>query len=243
MRNMTSPTYYPMGDQAIVAQFENELSITVNKLVQNFSQLIKQKDIMGIEQLLPGFNNLTISYNPSIIKYDELVTVLRKLEDNFAEVENNEVNIVHIPVVFGGEYGLDLVEISKHSGLSPNEVVDLLTAKPYYIYLIGFIAGYPYCGDLDARLCLPRRSTPRLKVNKGTVQIANQLTGIFTLTAPSGWHLLGWTPMDMFNPYHEPPTLLSGGNYIQYVSISAKEAEKWDDIRQREWDQQWNLQK
>lgn len=200
-----------MGDQAIVAQFENKLSLQVSRSVQSFAHLIKKSELIGIKHLLPAFNNLTICYDPTIIEYHKLIDKLRSLE-----------------------------EISRRSGLSSEEVIKLLHSKPYFVYMIGFIAGYPYCGDIDERLALPRRSNPRIKVKKGTIQIVNQQTGIFTITAPSGWHLVGWTPMEMFNPNVDPPSMFRGGDYVQYIPIDAGEAENWNEQRQREWDQKWN---
>lgn len=229
-----------MGDQAVVAQFENKLSLQVSRRVQSFAHLIKKSELIGIKHLLPAFNNLTICYDPTIIEYHELIDKLRSLEEDISENVVTESKTLHIPVVFGGEHGPDLEEISRRSGLSSEEVIKLLHSKPYFVYMIGFIAGYPYCGDIDERLALPRRSNPRIKVKKGTIQIVNQQTGIFTITAPSGWHLVGWTPMEMFNPNVDPPSMFRGGDYVQYIPIDAGEAENWNEQRQREWDQKWN---
>jgi inhibitor of KinA len=235
-----SPSYFPMGDQAVVIQFENDVLIPISRRVQTFAHLIKHHQIPGVKQLLPAFNNLTVCYDPIIIEFDKLVERLRYLEGNVSEYVDFNSKTIHIPTAFGGEYGPDLKEISMKAGLSTEEVIKILHSKPYFVYMIGFIAGYPYCGDIDQRLALPRRSNPRLKVEKGTIQIVNNLTGIFTMTAPSGWHMVGWTPTEMFNPYREPPSMLRAGDYVQYVPISAKEAERWNEKRQREWDQEWN---
>lgn len=234
------PSYKPMGDHVVVAQFENTISLQVSRRVHAFAQSIKSNQLKGIEHLIPGFNNLTICYDPVMIGYHELIDQLESLEGEISESERNEGKTIHIPVVFGGSYGPDLEEVSKRAGLSPEEVIDLLQSKRYFVYMIGFIAGYPYCGDIDERLAIPRRSTPRVKVNKGTIQIANQQTGIFTMTAPSGWHLVGWTPMNTFDPYMDPPSLIRAGDYVQYVRIDAKEAQQWDEERQREWDEKWH---
>jgi len=236
----SSPLFFPMGEQAIVVQFENEVSLEVSHHVQKFIHLIKESGVPGITQLLPAFNNLTVCYDPAIADYDQLLEYLKSLETSSLEMKDLHSKTVNIPVVFGGEYGPDLDIIARHADLTEQEVVNKLLSKSYFVYMIGFIAGYPYCGDIDPMLSLPRRTNPRLKVEKGTIQIVNNLTGIFTMTAPSGWHLMGWTPMNMFNPYNDPPSLLQAGDHVKYVPISASEAEQWDAKRQRKWDQEWN---
>lgn len=229
-----------MGEQAIVVQFENKASIEVSRQVQTFAHLINSNPIAGVNQLIPAFNNLTVLYNPKMIGYYELLEKLQEIEKLNSEEVDFKSKIIHVPVVFGGEFGPDLEEISKNANLSIEEVINLIHSKSYFVYMIGFIAGYPYGGDIDQRLSMPRRSNPRVRVKKGTVQIANNLTGICTMDSPSGWHLVGWTPMEIFNPFEEPPCILQGGNYIKYIPIDKNEAELWNEKKQREWDQEWN---
>lgn len=117
----------------------------------------------------------------------------------------------------------------------------MLHSKSYYVYMIGFIAGYPYCGNIDEKLRFKRRSNPRMSVKKGTVQIADKQVGIFTMDAPSGWHLVGWTPMEVFNPHHLPPGLLNAGDYVKLEPVSADFVQSWDEERQKEWNREWNM--
>ncbi|MFC5590482.1 5-oxoprolinase subunit PxpB [Sporosarcina soli] len=236
-----TPLYFPMGDQAIVIQFEHVISLETNKRVHTTAHLIETREIRGITQLIPAFNNLTVCYDPVLIGFGELITELKKLEEYDLEQVEIQSKTLHIPVVFGGRYGPDLEEIANHAKLTIEEVVALLQSKRYFTYMIGFIAGYPYCGDIDSRLSLPRRANPRVKVEKGTIQIVNNLTGIFTMTAPSGWHIVGWTPMEIFNPKSDPPSLLQAGDYIQYVPVSEEEVQQWDQDSQKAWDQKWNM--
>jgi inhibitor of KinA len=235
--------YVPLGDQTLVVQFENILSIRVSRSVQSLAHLIEQQAIPGVTELIITFNTLAVCYDPIKITYSKLLDKLQSLEGHTFQSEETASKNVYIPVAFGGEYGLDLEDVSKQVGLSPEEVVQKLCSQLYYVYMIGFIAGSAYGGDIDDQLVLPRRSSPRVKVKKGSVSIANKQTTIYTINSPGGWHLLGWTPMEMFNPYREPPGLLLAGDYIQYIPITADEAERWDNQRQREWDLEWNSSK
>ncbi len=230
-----------MGEQAAVVQFEDDISIDTSKRVQTFAHLMKTNHIFGVTQLIPAFNNLTVCYDPIKIDYASLLSNLEELALKEHDHIDFESKTIHVPVAFGGEYGPDLAEISEKTGMDTDEIIMNLQEKSYYVYMIGFIAGYPYCGDIDKRLNLPRRPNPRQKVVKGSIQIVNHLTGIFTMTAPSGWHIVGWTPMEIFNPHTEPPSIIQAGDSIQYVSISAKEAQQWNEIKQREWNEKWNM--
>ncbi|WP_019122840.1 5-oxoprolinase subunit PxpB [Brevibacillus massiliensis] len=235
-----SLSYLPLGDQTVMIRFENRLSAEVNSRVRSFAHVITERKIAGVERLIPAFNSLAVCYNPVVISYQELVDELKALEGGISKELGTNGKTVCIPVTFGGTYGPDLPEVSEKTGLPPEEVVRILQSKPYLVYMVGFIAGFPYCGDIDERLVLPRRATPRLKIPKGTIAIANQQLGLYTIESPGGWHLVGWTPMETFHPYAEPPSLLVSGDYVQCIPISAEEADAWDEQRQRKWDQEWN---
>lgn len=235
------PVYFPMGEQAIVAQFEKIISIQESRKVQSFMHVIGKKQIPGVTDLLPAFNNLTICYDPIVIRYDELLDELKRLENEITEEERDESKTIHIPVTYDQKYGIDLDEIARKADLTTDEVVKEIHTKEYFVYMIGFIAGYPYCGNIDERLRFKRRDNPRVKCKKGTIQIVDKQIGIITMEAPSGWHLIGWTPMEIFNPNHLPPGLLGAGNYVKYVPISLQEAEAWSEGHQKEWDREWNM--
>lgn len=238
--NQHKPTYVPMGDQILVAQFEDRLSIEVNRRALAFARIVKNQNINGIKQIIPTIHCVSIRYDPTILSFARLVKELKRLEESDTEVATLS-KTVHIPVVFGGAYGPDLADVSKQVDLSPADVIQQVQSKPYYVYMVGFIAGLPYLGDLDERLLLPRRSTPRLKVPQGSVAIADKLTTIYPVESPGGWHLLGWTPMEIFNPHHNPPNRLAPGDHVQYVPITAQQGEQWDEQKQSEWDQAWNM--
>jgi len=236
----SAPTYVPLGEQALIVQYEKVISIQVTRRVQSCAHIIENNKIPGIQQVIPSYNCITIYYDPITIAFDKLVEKLRCLDEDHSELPLIESKTIHLPVVFGGNYGPDLEEVSQQTGFSPEEVIQLLQSKSYFVYMIGQFAGFPYCGDIDERLSVGRRSSPKLKVEKGTVLIVNNQTGVYPMTAPSGWHMVGWTPMEMFNPYREPPSLLRAGDCIQYIPIRADQAERWDEKRQREWDEEWN---
>jgi inhibitor of KinA len=106
--------------------------------------------------------------------------------------------------------------------------------------MLGVIASFPYCGDVNSRLALKRRPSPRIRVEKGSIAIANRQTIIIPLASPSGWHMIGRTPMDTFNPSLHPPSPFLAGDYLKFEPISPQEAESWNDSKQSEWNEKWN---
>lgn len=238
-----SLSYIPMGEKTIIIKFEDILSPKVNKCVRSLSQIITERNIEGIERLIPAFNSLAVCYNPIIIKFNKLVEQLKELEDSINDERDIKGNKIFIPVVFGGDYGPDLEEVAERTNLSSRDVVGIIQSKPYLVYMVGFIAGFPYCGDLDERLILPRRSNPRIKIPKGSIAIANEQIGLYTISSPGGWHIVGWSPMETFNPHHEPPSIINAGDNVQLVQINSEEADSWNEQRQREWDLKWNSQR
>lgn len=240
------PKFVPLGDQVIVAQFEKELSLGINQKVLSFAEEVEGVKIPGVTQIIPTFCTVAIRYNPLKITYKALTEELEIIKSGivFDQTKDNKPkNIVHIPVVYGGEYGPDLAYVAKNTGLNIDEVVRLHTSKPYFIYMLGVIGSYPYLGDLDERLALKRRSSPRIRVEKGSIVIANQLTVLHPLASPSGWHVIGRTPMETFNPHQDPPSTLLAGDYIKFEAISAEEANQWNQNKQREWIEKWGSSK
>jgi inhibitor of KinA len=127
--------------------------------------------------------------------------------------------IIDIPVHYGGNDGPDLLVVADACSLSPAEVIALHTAQPFPVLMLGFMPGFPYLGGLPTRLHLPRRSTPRAYVPAGSIAIANDQTGIYPNQSPGGWHLLGRTTVQLFDPTRDPPSLLTPGDLVRFISI------------------------
>ena len=128
--------------------------------------------------------------------------------------------MITISVEYGGIAGPDLDAVAEATGLRPYEVIGLHTSTTFPVEMIGFMPGFPYIGGLPAVLHLPRRSVPRVVVPAGSVAIANGRTGIYPTAAPGGWHLIGRTSTQLFDPQREPPALLAPGDYVQFIAAS-----------------------
>jgi inhibitor of KinA len=235
------PQYLPLGERVLIVQFEQIISIEVNRHVHVWADKIEAANIHGVKQLVPAFSSLSVCYDPVRIGYSELLNELQQISLSDEDLANSKGRTVHIPVVYGGSFGPDLAYVAAETNMSPDEVVHIHSSHIYLIYMLGFIASFPYCGDVDSRLALPRRISPRVRVEKGSIGIANQQTSIYPIASPGGWHIIGRTPMSTFNPYSIPPSSFAAGDYMKFEPIAAAEAEAWNEHKQREWNEQWNL--
>lgn len=215
--------YLICGDSAINMEFGNVISEEVNKKIKAVTTLIENSKISGINELVPTYRSLMIHYNPLIVEYEELVSLLKRIEENINNIEVPLPEIIEIPVLYGGQYGPDIENVAKHNNLSVEEVINIHTSAKYLIYMLGFTPGFPYLGGMDKRIATPRLSSPRTKIPAGSVGIAGEQTGIYPIQSPGGWQLIGSTPIDIFNPERQNPILLKSGNYIVFKSIDEEE--------------------
>ena len=136
--------------------------------------------------------------------------------------------VVRIPVLYGGEFGPDLDFVAKHNGLTKDEVIAIHTSGDYTVHMIGFAPGFPFIGGMSERIAAPRRETPRLKIPARSVGIAGVQTGVYPIETPGGWQLIGRTPLELFLPDENPPSLLVAGDKITFYEITSEE---YQDLR------------
>lgn len=216
-----SAKYLPFGDNAIVVEFGDTISLEINSKVIALSEAISRAKIHGVEELVPTYRSLLIRYNPLATTYKQLSLRIKNLEKNLrgtrVKVEGKRVIV---PVVYGGEYGPDLAYVAQYHNISEKQVIALHSKKEYRVYMIGFVAGFPYMGEVSDEIATPRLEKPRLKVPAGSVGIAEKQTGIYPCEAPGGWQIIGRTPLKLFDPQKQPPALLNPGDVVKFKPIS-----------------------
>jgi KipI family sensor histidine kinase inhibitor len=216
-----------MGDRGLLLEFGDEISHEVNEKVRRMALAIQAETIEGIVETVPTYHSLLILYNPLTLPLDELKDRVQKIEEELQEIPLPEPKLTRVPAVYGGDYGPDLEFVAQYHRITQEEVIRLHCSKPYFIYMIGFMPGYPYMGELPESLITPRLKTPRLSVPKGSVAIAQRQTGIYSMESPGGWHLIGRTPLELFDPERNPPSLLQMGDLVQFYPISEEEFKQW----------------
>lgn len=219
---MTRPRVMPSGDTALVIEFGDSIDREINARVIALADRIWMAKIDGIVEMVPTFRSLMVHYDPDLVLFGELAGRIEALLPGLSAVAHAH-RLWVLPTCFGGEHGPDLEDVAQRTGLRPAEVIATLTAQSYHVYCLGFLPGWPYMGDVPARLSLPRRETPRTRVPMGAVCIAQTMNGIYPLESPGGWHLLGRTPVRMFDVRRRHPVLLSPGDEVRYEPISAAE--------------------
>ncbi|MEM3701040.1 MAG: 5-oxoprolinase subunit PxpB [Candidatus Bathyarchaeia archaeon] len=219
-----SPRYLPFGDSALVVEFGEVISLEANQKVIALNNAVSKASIIGVEETVPTYRSLLIRYNPLRTTYERLVFQIKDIEknlDNFVrEIQGRRIIV---PVVYGGEYGPDISFVAQYHGITEEMVVRLHSEREYRVYMIGFVAGFPYLGEVPDEIATPRLETPRLKVPAGAVGIAEKQTGIYPCEAPGGWRIIGRTPFKLFNPLQQPPTLLRPGDIVKFKPISESE--------------------
>jgi KipI family sensor histidine kinase inhibitor len=128
--------------------------------------------------------------------------------------------VLHIPTHYGGEHGPDMEFVTRHTGLSEQEVVSIHAGTDYLVYMMGFNTGFPYLGGMSERIAVPRLETPRTVVPAGSVAIAQRQTGIYPVASPGGWRLIGRSPVRLFDAANEPPVAVEAGDYLRFVAIN-----------------------
>lgn len=222
-----TPIYRLMGDRSLLVELGNEISPSVNQSVQELFVALDMHKVDGVKDLVPSYRSLLVIYDPLLISAPDLE---RKIDGLYQGLDHAQLPVprtIEIPIVYGGEQGPDLESVAQYHHITPQEVIDYHTRPTYRVYMIGFTPGYPYLGEVPDAISTPRRDTPRTLVPKGSVGIALKQTGIYSVDSPGGWQIIGWTPVNLFDPQAQPPSLLMMGDRVRFQTISAQEASRW----------------
>lgn len=224
-------SFSPLGDQAIVIEAGNAINEQTQQQIRMISGLLETETPDWIIEFIPAFTTVSVFYNPVTISYEEAKTELQKLLQQTATAQTSEPRTVEIPVCYGGEFGPDLDFVASHNGLTPEEVIQIHTAGDYSVYMIGFAPGFPFIGGMSEKIAAPRRPSPRLRIPERTVGIAGMQTGVYPIETPGGWQLIGRTPLRLFRPENDIPSLLRAGDKIIFRQINEQEYHAYEEDR------------
>ncbi len=214
---MPFPTFFPSGDSALLVTLGDRIDLATNRRAHALAARLAEAPLPGLGEAVPGYTALLVHYDPLVLDYEQVLAWVEARLGETSAADLPEPRRIEVPVVYGGEYGPDLEFVAQHNGLTPEEVVRRHTSRDYPVYLIGFTPGFPYLGGLDERIAAPRLPSPRPRVPAGSVGIAGQQTGIYPVDSPGGWRLIGWTPLRLFDPEQEPPSLFAPGDLVRFV--------------------------
>ncbi len=211
------------GDTAITVCFENEISKEVNGFVTSFTCAVEQKGIKGVIELIPAFNSVTVLYDSTVTSAGTLKIKLERIIKKLGNSQQSSAVLYKIPVCYEEEFSPDMKNVEAHTGLSREEIIEIHSSTDYLIYMLGFLPGFAYLGEMDKRLATPRLDSPRVEISRGAVGIGGEQTGIYPVASPGGWQLIGRTPVLVYDRERENPILYKSGDYIRFVPISRDE--------------------
>jgi KipI family sensor histidine kinase inhibitor len=212
----------PCGDAALTVEFGDSVDPDLNAAVLGLDRAVAGAKLAGVTDTIPTYRALFVQYDPVAIGYGELAAALRKLAAD-AKPQAASGRVWHIPVVYGGEMGFDLDDVAAAHGIAADEVAKRHAGADYRIYMIGFTPGFAYLGGLDQRIATPRRAAPRAVTPPGAIMIGGVQACVQCQAAPSGWHVLGRTPMRNFHPARTPMFLMEPGDGVRFFDIAKSE--------------------
>jgi len=191
---------------------------------------------MGMIEAVPAYSSLTIYYDVCQLRktVPTAKTVAEWMIDQFEKrlaiqqpESDSTSRLVKIPVCYEKEFAIDIEDLAFSKSISVEDVIRIHTFKHYRIYMLGFLPGFAYMGEVDEQIEMPRKLQPRQKVQAGSVGIAGRQTGIYPLASPGGWQIIGLTPLKLFDIKNNEPVLLRSGDTVQFYSISKNEFESY----------------
>ena len=224
------PRFLPVGDSAVSVEFGNTIDPVLNAAVISLDLSIAAAEIPGIVETMPTFRSLLVCYDPGEISFEQLIGDLSGLIARPSVSRRGGGRRWTVPVAYGGTYGDDLDEVAGELGLAPGEVVDIHCAAEYLVYLVGFHPGTPNLGGLPAPLHISRRKLPRPSAPPSSVAIGGMQSGITSIPSPTGWYVLGRTPVRPYQPGRTNPFLFQPGDRVRFKPITPGEFERLDAL-------------
>ena len=203
-------TLHNVGDQALLVEFENEISMEVNRKVMALKRALEERQIPGTGELIPTYRSLVIHYDPLTADLEQLKEAIDQSVGHLDLAALPKAIVTEIPVLYEGEYALDLEEIARIEGKTVEEIIRIHSQSDYYVYMLGFAPGHPYTARFENPFSFKRRETPRVRI-----------PGPFD--QPCGWNIIGSTPLLACDYRKENPFLLKAGQWIRHVPVDRVE--------------------
>lgn len=227
-----TPVIEPLGDAAVIVRFGDEIDPVANDHVIAFADDLMRNPLPAQRDVVVAFASVALLYDPVVAAtamgpYESMAEAVR---ERLAQVElarERSNRVVEIPVCYDRILAPDIETVAARVRVDVAELAALHSGRAYRVYMIGFTPGFPYLGDLDERIAMPRRATPLEHVPAGSVAIGGHQTGIYPNESPAGWWVIGRTPTRLFDPSSDPPSTLHAGDTVRFRLIGRDE---FDDL-------------
>jgi len=206
-----------VGDGATLVDYPDSSDSEANRAAVETSRSLTARRPKGLLEAIPGARTLFLLFDPTRLDRRDLIR--RLSAGRTAPAQSRDRRFLRIPVCYGGSAGLDLEDLSGRLGISPSELARRHSQARYTVAFLGFAPGFPYLVGLPQELRAPRLPTPRTRVPAGAVAIGGEYTGIYPSETPGGWRLIGRSPVRLFDPEADPPSLLLPGDEVLFEPI------------------------
>jgi inhibitor of KinA len=221
------------GDSAVVVEFEDRIDPAVNARVVALADRLRVEPVAGVRDVVPAFRSVAVYFDPLRTSYDALVAWLEREAGAPDLPARPRVDVLRVPVCYGGEFGPDLGDVARFAGMTESAVVDLHTGPTYFVFMLGFAPGMAYLGLVDRRIAAPRRGTARVRGPRGSVGIAGEQTGIYPAETPGGWQIIGRTPLRPFDLTRPARCLMKAGDLVSFFAIDRAEFDRLERATQQ----------
>lgn len=219
---------FPLSESALTVELGNEILPELNARAIAIAQHFEAHPFAGLVEAVPAYASVTLFYDPGVVKrsfprcdtaFAAVSGIAKQIAETIASVNDGKPRLIEIPMIVSDDASPDLDTVSRHSGLNKYDVIETFLSRTYRVYMLGFLPGFAYMGEVDERIATPRLAVPRTRVPKGSIGIAGKQTGIYPLASPGGWNIVGRTELKMFDPAAEFPCLLAPGDEVRFVQV------------------------
>lgn len=222
---MDDYTVLQAGDTALVVQFGETIDRRLSARVLALGRRLEEARLEGLIEIVPTFRSLMVHYDPLVLPLASLVACVEKAMRNLGAAEDVG-RMWCLPACYDPRIAPDLDDVAMRTGLSPAQVIERHSSVVYHAYMLGFLPGQAYLGDIPADLALARRETPRARIPAGSLAIAGTMTCVFPLETPCGWHIIGRSPVTLWQRGARGNALLTPGDKVSFTPISLPEYER-----------------
>lgn len=216
------PRFSPAGDQALVAELGPGIARSINARVRALDAAVKSACWPEIIDSVPSYRSLLVYYDPAALSYDALKDRLLALCGT-SVAANAKARRFTLPVLYGAECDADLQALAQKLGMHADDVVAAHCGAEYMVYMVGFSPGFAYLGELPKTLEVQRKLVPARSVPANSIQVGGAQTAVSSMPMPSGWYVIGRTPLKMYDLRRDEPFLLQGGDLVNFQPVSASE--------------------
>jgi len=242
-----APRYLYSGDQYLTIEIGDEMSLEANFKVIGLDGAIKQANIEGVIETLPGWRSMLLHYDVLKIRTEDLILKIKQIAENIPEIKEVPSRIIELPVKYGTPYGTDIKFVAEKNKLTIEEVIKIHSETMHWVGMVGFTPGSPQLKQLNPAqlLSVPKYTSPRIYTPKGAIGLGGSLTAIYPIVSPGGYQLMGLTPVPIYDRFQsldileDNPALFRIGDRVKFTSVNDQE---FDSIRQSVWENSYKFQ-